>query len=749
MAARLSTTSIPGIAANKGVREAMALGSARTGNAASDRAEILDDYADLSLSFEENRGQTDSRVDFLGRGAGYAVFLTPTVAVISMQSQSPKNSEFTIATSELRERFPPLVSHASELTAHSRGGISIHMQIVGANARAKPLGLQGLPGKVNYLLGNDSSKWRSNIPTYAKVGYEDVYPGIDLVYYGRDQQLEYDFIVSPGADPNAIALDFAGAEGIEINPQGDLVLHTAAGNLIQQKPYVYQEIDGTRQQIPGAFALSSAADHGLLATDSSTVKFAIGAFDKSHPLVIDPLFLRYSTYLGGAGDSDAGFKIAVDAEDNSYVTGQTLSTNFPATPGAFDETYNGDLDAFVVKLNAQGTALVYATFLGGTHDDSAAGIAIDADGNAYVSGDTFLNTFPTTPGAFDTTYNGGGYDGFVAKLSVDGATLAYSTYLGGSGSDSADVEITLDSARNAYVTGRSKSPDFPVTTGAFDTTYNGGDGYGDVFVTKLNAAGSGVVYSTFLGAGGDDLGTGLALDAAGNAYVTGYGNSIGFPTTPGAFDTTYNGGPWDAFVTKLNADGSALVYSTFLGGRFSDSAGGIELDNHGYAYVTGATLSRDFPKTPGAFDTRYNGHFDAFVTKVKPDGTGLVYSTFLGGSAWDSASSPAVDTSGNVYVTGITSSADFPTTPGAFDNTMSVSFDLFVAKLNSEGSALLYATFMGGSGQDEGLGITLDGAGHVYVTGNTGSNNFPTTPGAFKTENSGNYDAFVVKFMNR
>jgi hypothetical protein len=630
------------------------------------------------------------------------------------------------------------------------------MQIVGGNAGAEPVGLEQLPGKVNYFIGDDPSKWRSNIPTFGKVEYQDVYPGIDLVYYGQGQQLEYDFIVSPGADPSAITLTFAGADRMEINTQGDLVLHTAAGDLVQQKPYLYQEIDGTRHEVAGAFRIWAPAHSTTIAGSlpfSSPVTFDIAAYDPSVPLVIDPLFVQYSTFLGGSGidHSDLSYGIAVDEAGNSFVTGRTGAVNFPATPGAFDTALNGDSDAFVAKLNAAGSALIYATFLGGTSTDSAQGIALDRDNNAYVSGYTFLGTFPTTPDAFDRTFNGGGYDAFVTKLSADGATLLYATFLGGAGSDSTNAELAVDSAGNAYVTGDTLSADFPVTE-AFDTTYNGGGGYGDVFVTKLNASGSALLYSTFLGGGGDELSYGLAVNGAGNAYLTGYVNSSNFPTTPGAYDTTYNGGPWDAFVTKLSADGSALVYSTFLGGHNWDSGVGIAVDAAGSAYVTGLLLSFDFPRTPAAFDKRYNGHYDAFVTKLSPDGSGLVYSTFLGGDNWDVGSAVAVDGDGNAYITGYTSSPNFPTTPGALDATFDggPASDVFVAQLNETGSTLRYSTFMGGgSGWDYGAAIALDSAKHVYVTGYTGSEEFPTTPDALKRRNLDNYDAFVVKFHSR
>jgi hypothetical protein len=707
------------------------------------------------LSFEANYGQTDAEVDFTGRGPGYTVFLTPPAAVFSIPAPQAEDSEFRVQNSESRGPY----LETSDLMQGSLGGVAVHMQLLGGNPAAQPVALEQLPGKVNYFIGDEPSRWRSNVLTYAKVGYQDVYPGIDVTYYGRDQQLEYDFIVSPGADPNLIKLNFAGADGAEIDPGGNLVLHTAAGDVIQQKPYLYQLVDGVRKEIAGNFVLTTkhsplrASQDAIATQDSrlSTISFDVGTYDSSKPLIIDPLFLRYSSYLGGIGNGDLGYAVAADESGNGYVAGATASVNFPATPGAFDETFDGKSDAFVAKLNMTGSALVYATFLGGTSSDGARGIAIDADGNAYVSGFNHIGTFPTTPGAFDTTFNGGGYDEFVVKLSPDGGALVYSTYLGGSDSDGGDAKMAVDSAGNAYVTGYTGSPDFPATTGAFDTTHNGGPepGYGDVFVTKVNASGSDLVYSTFLGGAGDELGYGLAVDGAGNAYVTGYGNSPNFPTTPGAFDITYNGGSWDGFVTKLNANGAALVYSTFLGGSSWDSTVGIAIDAGGSAYVTGMLTSSDFPKTPGAFDRRYSAHYDAFVTKLSPDGSTLVYSTFLGGNDWDAGAAVAVDSSGEAYVTGYSYSPDFPTTPDALDRTNHF-FDVFVAKLNADGSILRYSTFLGGSGNDYGLAIALDNRRNIYLTGYTSGADFPTTPDAFRpTPDPGNYDAFVVKFHSR
>jgi hypothetical protein len=457
--------------------------------------------------------------------------------------------------------------------------------------------------------------------------------------------------------------------------------------------------------------------------------------------VIDP-GLVYSTYLGGASD-DLGFGIAVDAAGSAYVAGLTVSTDFPTTTGGFDTT-NEPFDAFVTKVNSTGSALVYSTYLGGIGFDQGLGIAVDAASNAYVTGETSATNFPTTPGAFDTSFNGGS-DVFVTKLNAAGSDLVYSTYLGGSGPFGDEGRgIAVDVAGNAYVTGFTTSTDFPTTTGAFDMTFNGN---ADAFVTKVNSTGSALVYSTYLGGTSDELGNGIAVDLARNAYVTGVTTSTNFPTTLGTFDATFSGSR-DAFVTKLNTTGSApLLYSTYLGGTFFDQGLGIAVDAAGNAYVTGETSSSDFPTTLGAFDTTHNVSVDAFVTKLNATGSApLLYSTYLGGSSGDGGNGIAVDAAGNAYVTGSTQSTDFPTTPGAFDTTFNGGPDAFVTKLNATGSApLLYSTYLGGIPVDVGSGIAVDAAGDAYVTGFTQSTNFPTTPGAFDTTFNGTNDAFVTK----
>src|SRR5947207_625485 len=498
--------------------------------AAAAETRVSQSYGKLPLHFEANQGQTHQDVRFLARGAGYSLYLTPTEAALTLTKQvSPARKPAAGGKSE--PRGPAT-------------GTALRMSFAGANPRPRLTGLEELPGKANYFIGNDPAKWRTNVPTYAKVRYTDLYPRIELLYYGNQRQLEYDLVVRPGADPTRIVLDIQGADRLQVDAQGDLVLQTTVGPIRQRKPVIYQEIDGVRKDIPGGYVLKGEHQVG----------YKVAAYDASQPLVIDPV-LSYSTYLGSS-DEEGETRIAVDAAGNAYVAGETVSSNFPTTAGAFQTTFGGGVfgagDVFVTKLNPTGSALVYSTYLGGSSSDAGYGIAVDAAGNAYVTGGTGSTDFPTTIGAFQTTKGGGFRDAFVTKLNPTGSALVYSTYLGGSGVNNG-FGIAVDALGNAYVTGQTFSTDFPTTPGAIQTTFGGGGGFfrgGDAFVTKLNPTGSALVYSTYLGGLGSDTGFAIALEYP-NAYVTGHTLSRNFPTTTGAFQTMHGGGFQDAFVTKI------------------------------------------------------------------------------------------------------------------------------------------------------------------------------------------------------
>jgi len=673
----------------------------------------IEAFANLALYFEPNQGQTEGQVKFLSRGAGRTLFLTQSKAVLLV-------TRF--------ERRPLETWNTEPRTS----GTVLEMSFIGASRNSQVLGQEELPGKVNYLVGSNARTWRTNIATYARVTYRDLYPGIDLTYYGREGQLEYDFVVRPGADLRRILVRFSGAEKLEVDAQGDLLLRTGPDVIRQRKPIAYQEVNGMRREIPVSYVLKGAR----------RVAFKVAAHDSGRPLIIDPA-LFYSTYLGGS-IRDGGQGIAVDGAGNAYVTGLTNSPNFPTTTGAFQSALAGGFDAFVTKINPVGSApLVYSTYLGGSGDDYGLGIAVDAAGNASLTGFTNSPNFPTTLSAFQTI-PGGAADAFVTKLNSSGSALIYSTYLGGSGDD-VGQGIALDSLGNAYVTGFTSSTNFPHSVAAFQTTLAGSF---DAFVTKLNLAGSApLLYSTYLGGDSDDRGYAVAVDGSGNAYVTGYTTSTKYPTTTGAFQTT-SAGAADAFVTKLNPAGSA-AYSTYLGGSGQDIGQAIAVNAAGDAFVTGKT-SGNFPTTAGAFQSVFGGGVnDAFVTRLNPSGSApLVYSTYLGGSGDDASYGIALDGSDDAYLTGYTASANFPTTAGVFQTTFAGGrFDAFVTKLNPAGSApLVYSTYLGGTGDDAGQAIAVDGLFNAYVTGFTGSTNFPTTAGAFQTRLRGSvFNAFVTK----
>jgi hypothetical protein len=731
----------------------------------SSQPKLVEAYGNLPLSFEANQGQSDARVKFLARGSNYTLFLTKDSAVFALR-KSNLNGKRQMAMAESESQRPQLQTTPSKGASSLQFPVSISqmpatddrsrtedtvlsMKVAGANSSAI-VGQDGLPGKSNYFIGNDPSEWHSNVPNYAKVKYAGVYPGVDLIYYGNQGQLEYDFVVQPGADVRRIILEIgmqhmpARADSqrtiLHLAKNGDLLVSDQGGEVTLQKPTIYQSVanDGHRgadkHVIEGKYVL--VGEH--------QVAFQVADYDRSKPLVIDPT-LAYSTYLGGS-NWEAANGIAVDALGDAYLAGTTASGNFPTTAGSFQTHLNGrEANAFVCKLNATGSALIYSTYLGGSNGSEAFGIAVDASGNAYVTGWTASSTFPTTAGALQTTFGGGYDDAFVSKLNATGSALVYSTYLGG-GSYDEGHGIAVDASGSAYVTGFSYSSNFPTTAGAFQGALGG---YDDAFVSKLNPAGSALIYSTYLGGGRYDDGRGIAVDASGSAYVTGFSYSTNFPTTAGALQAKPGGG-YDAFVSKLNAGGSALLYSTYLGGGLDDFGYGIAVDASDNAYVTGLTYSSNFPTTTGALQTTLGGgegggYDDAFVAKLNAGGSVLVYSTYLGGSGDEAGYGIAIDGSDNAYVTGLTYSNNFPTTPGAFRTTLGGLDDAFVSKLNAAGSALLYSTYLGGSIDDAGYSIAVDASGNAYAAGVAGSRNFPTTAGAFQTSLVGGHNAFVAR----
>lgn len=722
-------------------------------------ARLVPSYGKLPLGFEPNDGQADGRVKFLSRGPRYMLFLTPDGAVLALEKASQR------AKVE-GQKFPVPKPESRTPNRAGRSRAVLRMKLLGANRAPQVAGADELPGKANYFIGSDPSRWHTNLPTYAKVRYGKVYPGVDLIFYGEQRQLEYDFVVAPGGDPRSVRLGVEGVETVRIDAQGDLVLGVGPGEVRFRKPVVYQVgeglalppeprgrpyPEGTKHFLGGRYVILSQSKIQNLKSRMVEVGFEVARYDAKRPLVIDPVLL-YSTYLGGSA-ADIATGVAVNqTTGEAYVTGSTLSTNFP-TAAPLQSTDAGDADVFVTKLNPTGSALMYSTYLGGSGFDEGRGIAVDSAGNAYVTGNTSSSNFPTKGSS--TTYGGKG-DAFVAKLNSAGSALVYSTYLGGSGADFG-LGIALDSSGEAYVTGSTQSTNFPVVpvASAFQPKNHGAS---DAFVAKVKADGSGLVYSTYLGGSGADSGQGIAVDSSGAAYVTGLTYSADFPTAPsGSALQAANGGGSDVFVAKLNSAGSGLVYSTYLGGSGSDRGFAIAVDALDSAYVTGDSDSINYPATVGALQPTNAGKADAFVAKLNPTGTApLVYFTFLGGSDIEQGTGIAADSSGNVYVTGFTQSSNFPTldplqptlgggTCGAAPNTFPCP-DAFVSKLNAQASALIYSTYLGGSDADFGQAIAIDSASNTYIVGSTASLNFPAVAGAFQAAFGGTpSDAFVAK----
>jgi len=749
---------------------------------------LADALSAIPLSFEPNQGQSDPTVKFLSHGNGYSLFLTDSAAVL------------VLAKHENRSKLSGRTSVSGDV---------IRMELSRANANTHVSGAEPLPGKANYFIGNDPSKWRAGISTYGKVRYSGVYPGVDLVYYGNQGTLEYDFVVSAGADPKPLRLYFRGAQRLSVTRSGDLTIKARNGEIALHKPVVYQLKDGVREPVDGRFQILA----------NNNIGFSVGSYDHSRELVIDPQ-LAYSTYLGGTGQVSfpllplgpgGAQAIALDSAGDVYVVGTTgnavIPSDFPVTADAVQTenaaTLSGQPTAFIAKFNPSLSAVIYATYLGGSGGDDASGIAVDSSGDAYVTGSARSCDFPVTDGAFQAVNRTCGVfappstNAFVAKLNATGSALLYSTYLGGSnGNGGCDfnfgcypgdgaVGIAIDSSGNAYIAGNALSTDFPVTSSAYQKVNNAAARAAhNLFIAKFNPQGTALVYSTYLGGSGcsspclDDKGTAIAIDGAGNAYVTGEATSVDFPVTPGAFRPKFLG-EWP-IVTKINPTGSALVYSTFINpGEYYyvvqefNQGNAIAVNDVGNAYVTGFTDSCHFPVTPDAFqkvnsDCSPNdnaGSRSVFVSELNQAGSSLVYSTLLSGTdivtAGDVGNGIALDAFGNAYVTGSTGSTNFPVTDDAFRKINHAQgyprTNAFVTKLNANGSALFYSTYIGGGGAgiagDIANAVAVDAFGNPVITGGTCSSDFPVTARAFETVNkaaevnpSGGCETFVTRF---
>jgi len=708
------------------------------------REAIMAEYGKLPLSFEPT--QDGDSQEFVARTAGGTVKLMGKQIVITLNKPTP----------------PALGSGHS--SAEPPSTLRIGLEGPNPDVRARATG--ELPGKSNFFYGDKPRNWKTDVPNFSRVEYSNIYLGIDLVYYGdRSGHLEHDFVVKPGANPATIQLNIEGAESVQLLDTGSLQIGLSHGTRAETatllRPVIYQEIEGRRVKVAG--------EYRRLGPDA--VGFQIGDYDHSRDLVIDPV-LDYSTYLGG-GILTGATAIAVDSGGNAYIVGHSgVGGSFPTTKGSFDPSCNDCSAAFVAKLNPTGTALVYSTYLSGGLFDQANAVAVDSTGAAYVAGITESSGFPVTKGAVQTKFGGAFSNGFITKLNPAGSKLDYSTYLGGDGPASCYTEaggsqadhatgIAIDSAGDAYVTGCTSSKNFPTTKGAFENKCEGCEaGYASAFAAKLNPTGTELLYSTFLGGNGLDFGYGIAVDSSDHAYITGSTTSTNLTVLSNAYQKHLNAaGGQNAFVTKLSDAGTGIVYSTYLGGSVVDGAYAIAVNSAGHAYVTGYASSPDFPIVKGAYQKTCKdcaNYETGFVSVFNDAGSELLSSTFLGGNGFDALNGIAVNASGHIFVSGLTESTDFPTTSTAYKTSCSqcsvnsgASSATFTV-LNSSGSALVYSTYLGGSGSDSGAAVALDTAGNAYVVGAAGSTNFPISASAVQPTCSacagGDTGAFVTKF---
>lgn len=681
------------------------------------------------LLFEQNQGQTDARASFLARGDGYTVFVTPSEAVLKLKSRPARKQG-------------PFVKpgHEVEQLAQSHTSV-LRMGLVNANVHANVVGEDAQANRVTYFRGGKATS-HASVATFGKARCENVYPGVDVVYYGNQRQLEYDFVVAAGADPDQIRFRLDGAQDVAVDPDGHLAIRLDDGDVQFQKPLVYQNVDGQRQVVDSSYRLAASGE----------VAFQLGAYDQAQPLVIDPVIV-YSTYLGGSG-FDSGSAVAITPDGSVYVAGYTESADFPVAAG---QTAGGSGDAFVTKFSSDGSQIAFSAYLGGTGTDAAAGIGVDSAGRVVVSGRTDSTDFPTLNG-FQTQL-GGDTDGFVVRLNSTGSTLEYGTFLGGASTDGAS-RLTLDAADDIYVTGYTGSTDFPVTEGAVQTQFSGDY---DAFAVKIAGVGGDLLFSTYLGGRDGDSGSGIAVDSNFDIYVGGSTDSGDFPVTPGTLVNTFQGGRFgDAFIVKLLSDGSDFLYATYIGASGSDSGADIAVDRDGYCYLTGTTDSFDLmlaePEVEPYQQARPGGISDIYVTKIYPEGNAFKYMTYLGSPGEDVARALEVDEDLNphtkAYVLGETSSPDFPLLDSLQSNHGGNS-DLFLTKLHENmfleqpKIVLDYSTFLGGAGLDHAGDLAVDVVGNAAVTGDTVSVDFPQHqgPGNAKKQRS-SVQGFVAKVFD-
>jgi hypothetical protein len=677
-------------------------------------------FSRVPVFFVENRGQTDPGVRFYAQGLGGVVFLADDGLTLALPPPGPP--------------LPPGRGFAHpgrvEVAAVPAGPRRILRLAFPGSSPEEVFGEGLLPGRVHSLVGSDPARWRRDLPVFASVRYRGIYPGIDLIVAVRERRLEYDLEAEPGADLSRIRVAYRGADDVCLLPGGEMALEVGGGRVIQRPPLVYQLRHGRREAVAGSFVLAREGD-GFVST------FALGPHDPGRPLVIDPI-LDWATYLGGS-QPDQAADVAVDAGGNVLVTGKTQSADFPRE-GALDPALGAAADAFVVKFAPDGSSFLWATYLGGAlGSDHGLGVATDGEGNVYLTGMTSSPDFPVVK-AFDPTYSGSGGDIFVSKLPPDGTALLYSTYLGpGNG-----LDIAVDGAGSAYVTGRTSACDHPLVNPYQDDCHVPPNDYSNGFVTRFAPDGATLVWSTYLGGNyGNDAGFAIAVDGEGRAAVAGLTESSLFPLVD-PLDPT-RAGLFEGFVSRFSPDGTTLEWSTYLGGAGEDVVEEVAVDDSGGVVVAGHTASADFP-TASPLDGTLDGDRDAFVARLAPDGHSLSWSTFLGGSGKDYAYGLALDAAGRINVAGSTESPDFPLVR-PLDATYG-DVEAFLVTLASDGSRLDLSTFLGGNYLDYAYGLAADPGGDLALAGYTVSTDFPLEDPLDGTYGSGG-DAFVARISRR
>ena len=698
-------------------------------------------YGKLPLTFEANQGQTDPQVKFMAHGSGYSIFLTSGQMVLALRSSAAKQNAAQNSAAP---------TAGAQTAGKKTADAVIQLNLVGANANPAVVGEDRQAGVVNYFIGNDPKKWQRKVPIFRQVRYKSIYPGIDVVYYGNQSRAEHDFIVAPGADPGQIQLDVKGADRLSIAPNGDLVLYAGPDEIRLQAPTIYQEFHGLRVPVAGQYAVQG----------STRVAFTLGQYDKTLPLVIDPV-LVFGTFLGGLAN-DQAVGISVDSAGSAYVLGSTASSNFPLA--SLDGLPPSGMNAFVAKLDVSGSSLVYADYIGGSSDDYPTAMVLDGSNHVFLTGYTYSGDFPTV-NPYQAA-SAGGTDAFVTEVASDGASLLYSTYLGGSSWDYA-YGISLDNTGDIFVAGGTNSQDFP-TANAFQSTVsaNQNEYYGEYgFLAKLTPDGSTLAYSTYY-AGSQNVVqtcygqpcwpspytsvTGLAVDGSGNAYAGGTTNTYDFPVTESAYQAT-NTTTYDqqvGFVGKFSPTGT-LSYSTYFDAGpqnyyyFFLSA--LAVDGSGSAYIVGWDYTYGVPvTTPNLCDPSQQGCSNGLIAKFDPTGATLAYSTYLAVNTDVEPQSLLVDANGDAYVLSQSGGGDQSQMVNPIEG-FSGQYDLYIQEIDATGSIQLFSTALGGYGNDYPGGIALDSAGAIYVTGYTNSTDFPVTAAALQNTLGGNNDAFVSK----